>query len=158
MTENLARSRDSRGTIMARTERIAIAASLLITLWAVPNPAPAASEPHVSPSKVEVIPGGKDKRVSLTEKAAKRIDIQTGRVDHDATGKKSVPYVAVFYDLTGESWVYTNPEPLSFVRRPVTIASVDGAVAHLTEGPAEGVKVVTVGVAELYGAERGIDH
>jgi hypothetical protein len=74
------------------------------------------------------------------------------------TPKKVVPYSAVLYDAHGEAWVYTNPEPLSFVRHRVTIEHVDDDKAVLGDGPDVGTKIVTVGAAELFGAELGVGH
>jgi hypothetical protein len=69
-----------------------------------------------------------------------------------------VPYSAVLYDAKGDAWVYTNPEPLVFVRHRVTIDKIDRGRAVLQDGPAVGTKVVTVGAAELFGAESGVGH
>lgn len=69
---------------------------------------------------------------------------------------KIVPYASVIYGLNGETWVYVNPEPLVYHREPVTVAYIDGDNAVLSEGPAVGTQVVTVGVAELYGADTGV--
>jgi hypothetical protein len=69
---------------------------------------------------------------------------------------KTVPYAAVIYDVAGKTWVYTNPEPLTFVRQSITVDYVEDGVAHLTDGPAVGTKVVTIGGAELHGAETGV--
>jgi hypothetical protein len=67
-----------------------------------------------------------------------------------------VPYAAVLYDAQGETWVYTNPEKLVFVRTQVKIDRIDGDVALLLEGPPSGTSIVTVGLAELFGAETGV--
>ena len=69
------------------------------------------------------------------------------------TPKKVVPYSAILYDLTGDTWVYTNPEPSVFVRERVDIERIDKDLAVLNTGPAVGTQVVTIGAAELYGAE-----
>ena len=50
------------------------------------------------------------------------------------------------------------PEPLTFVRHRVVIDKIDRGLAVLQDGPAVGTKVVTVGAAELYGAESGVGH
>lgn len=70
--------------------------------------------------------------------------------------QKVIPYGAVIYDLHGETWVYTNPERLVFVRHPIVVEYIEGDQAVLMEGPAVGVEVATVGVAELYGTEFGV--
>ena len=67
-----------------------------------------------------------------------------------------IPYAAVLYDLHGETWVYTNPEPLVFVRQPITVDFVDGDRAVLLDGPPAGTAIVTVGAPELFGADTGV--
>ena len=112
------------------------------------------------PSKVEKIQGTELSRLTLTEKAAQRLDIQTTDVREEQRTKsghtamrKVVPYAAVLYDATGATWVYTNVQPLVFVRHAITIDYIEGDVAILSDGPALGVKVVTVGASLLYGTE-----
>lgn len=74
------------------------------------------------------------------------------------TPKKVVPYSAVLYDEHGKAWVYTSPETLVFVRRPVAIEHIIGDKAVLRDGPDVDTKVVSVGAAELFGAELGVGH
>ena len=104
----------------------------------------------------DLVPGTSLKRITLTEKAAARLDIQTGKIASDPSGKKIAPYLAVIYDVSGQPWVYLNPGLLTYVRERVTIEKLVGASAYLTDGPDVGVAVVTVGVAELFGLERGL--
>jgi hypothetical protein len=70
--------------------------------------------------------------------------------------QKVIPYSAVIYDLTGDTWVYTSPEPLTFVRQPISVDYIEGDMAVLVDGPDAGTLVATVGVAELYGADTGV--
>ncbi len=63
------------------------------------------------------------------------------------------PYGAVYYDGTGQAWVYTNPEPLVYERRPISVERIVGDLAVLSDGPPVGTTVVTIGAALLYGAE-----
>jgi hypothetical protein len=70
--------------------------------------------------------------------------------------RKVVPYAAVLYGVHGETWVYTNPEPLVYVRQAITIDYIEGDLAILSEGPEAGTEVVTVGAAELFGTETGV--
>jgi hypothetical protein len=72
------------------------------------------------------------------------------------TLQKVIPYAAVIYDLTGDTWVYTSPEPLTFVRQPISVDYIEGDMAVLVDGPDAGTLVATVGVAELYGADTGV--
>jgi hypothetical protein len=69
-----------------------------------------------------------------------------------------VPYAAVIYGQHGETWVYASPEPLVFVRQPVTLSDIEGDVGVLLEGPPVGTEVVTAGAAELFGVESGLDE
>ena len=69
--------------------------------------------------------------------------------------RRVVPNSAVIYDPKGQTWVYINPEPLVFVRHAVTVDYVDGDRVVLSDGPAPGTMVVTVGAAELLGTEYG---
>jgi hypothetical protein len=105
----------------------------------------------IVPSKLEPIDGSDLQRVILTEKAAERIGIETV----SASGT-SVPYAAVIYDIEGNTWIYTNPEPLTFVRAQIEIDHIEGDTAVLAEGLASELTVVTVGVAELWGTETGV--
>ena len=66
---------------------------------------------------------------------------------------KVIPYSAVFYDAQGNTWAYTNQEPLVFVRQPVDVEHIEGDVAVLKEGSTLSDEVVTAGAAELWGVE-----
>ena len=113
------------------------------------------------PSHVEPIEGSELSRVILSEMAAQRLDIQTTEVtseERDGAPRKVIPYGAVLYDQNGAAWTYTNPEPLTFVRHPITVEMVDGDRAWLAEGPPDGTAVVSVGAAELYGTEYEVGH
>jgi hypothetical protein len=94
-------------------------------------------------------------RITLTAKAAKRLDIRTAAVEQSGTGTV-IPYAAVIYSPTGETWAYVNSKGLTFVRRAIVIDRIDGDQALLSEGPAAGTKVATVGVQELFGSESGV--
>jgi hypothetical protein len=104
------------------------------------------------PYKLEPVDGQDVLRVVLTEEAVERLGIETSPVEETGSGLR-VPYDAVFIDSHGEFWVYTNPEPLAFVRAPIEISRETSSRAVLAEGPPAGTEVVTVGVPELYGTE-----
>lgn len=111
------------------------------------------------PAMIEPIEGTELNRVILTEKAAERLDIQTDQVREeqlDDAKRLVVPYSAVIYDLEGATWMYTSPAPLTYMREAIEVDYIDGDRAILKDGPATGTEVVTVGVAELYGADTGI--
>lgn len=112
------------------------------------------------PVKVEPVEGSEElSLITLTAQAAKRIDLQTAVVRTEGAGageRTIVPYSAIVYETDGETWVYTSPEDLSFVREQIVVEEIEGDRAVLSEGPPAGTEVVTVGVAELFGAEHGI--
>lgn len=86
---------------------------------------------------------------------------QRVRVETPLSGsgtQKIVPHSAVIYGAHGETWVYTSPEPLIFVRQPVTVDYVEGDLAVLAEGPPAGTAIATVGVPEIFGAEFEVGH
>jgi hypothetical protein len=119
----------------------------------------APSDEHVidEPATVEEVEGQEVARVTLTQKAAERLDIQTAVVE-PAGERTVVPSASVLVDPAGDFWVFTNPEPLVFVRHKISIDYEEGDQVFLSDGPPAGSKIVTVGVAELYGTEYGVGH
>ena len=71
----------------------------------------------------------------------------------DGIARKVVPYASLLYGINGDTWIYTSPEPLMFVRHPVQVDYIDKDWAVLSDGPPAGTSVVSIGVAELYGTE-----
>lgn len=67
----------------------------------------------------------------------------------------TAPSSAVIYDATGGAWVYTVKGPETFARSRVSVSRIAGETAILAAGPPAGTKIVSVGVAELFGAEFG---
>jgi hypothetical protein len=136
--------------------------SLLATAMALLAPADAAlaaeAGAHVRPAVIERPAGSTIARITLTDRAAQRLNIQTAEVTANGDGIAIVPYSAVLYDNAGRTWVYTNPSPLLFMRHAVSVARVRGTEVELREGPAAGTRVVTTGVPQLYGAEKGVGH
>jgi hypothetical protein len=109
------------------------------------------------PAQVEKVDGNELPRVMVEERAAERLGIQTGTVDR-VNGTLVVPSAAIYVDPDAAWWVYTNPEPLVFVRAKIELVGDDGGTAVLSSGPPAGTRVVTVGVAELRGIEDEIGH
>lgn len=117
--------------------------------------AAAASEP----AELEPVEGTSLMRVRLTAEAAERLAIQTAPVRAGGgKGRIFVPYSAVLYDTNGETWVYTSPSRLVFVRAGIEVDRIEGDRAFLSQGPRAGTQVVTVGAAELLGTEFEVDH
>lgn len=94
-------------------------------------------------------------RLTLSESAARRLDIQTAVVGA-ADDRMVVPSAAVIIDPEGIYWVYTNPEPLVYLRQEIRPVVEEGQQAFFVDGPPLGTPVVMTGVPELYGAEFGI--
>jgi len=114
------------------------------------------------PAKVEAVAGTDAKKVVLTEQAVTRLGLQTAAVAEKsvATGgttatRTTVPYSALLYDAKGDTWVFEEVAPRSYLRTKIAVEIVDGETVVMTDGPAAGTSVVTVGAAVLYGAELG---
>lgn len=114
------------------------------------------AEVDVQPVDVQPVEGTALSSVTLTQEAAERLGIETTQVKPGQNAGTIVPYSAVLYDADGGTWVYTNPDGLTFVRASITVDAIDGDVARLSNGPAPGIGIATVGVAELFGAEMGV--
>ncbi|MFJ5699133.1 hypothetical protein [Arthrobacter sp. NPDC093139] len=106
-----------------------------------------------APASLEKV-GSDLNKLTLTEKAVERLGLTTEKV---TTGKGGpvVPYAALVYDGAGKTWVYTAPEPRTYIRAAVTVDQITGDKVQLRSGPAAGTDVVTLGAAELFGAEFG---
>jgi len=114
-------------------------------------------ETQHEPATLEPIEGSDVARVTLTEEAAIRLDIEVDPV-LDAGSATTIPYAAVFYTATGDTWTYTNPKPLTFVRVPIVVDHIRGDDVFLSDGPPSGMEVVTQGAAELYGTETDVEE
>ena len=104
---------------------------------------------HSEAATIEGVDGTSLYRITLTERGAERVGLETAPVaEETVSGKiqKSIPYSAVIYDANGGTWAYTTDE--------ISVERIDGDTAYHSDGPAVGTEVVTVGAAELVGAER----
>jgi hypothetical protein len=113
------------------------------------------------PAHVEHIDGSDISKVTLTEQAMARVDVQTARVgvrQEEGVTHMVVPYSSLIYDPHGHTWVYTSPQPRTFVRQAVNVDRIEGDWVLLSKGPAAGSEVASVGVAELYGTEFEVGH
>ena len=109
---------------------------------------------NVELEQVRAANGVRVQRLTLTPLAVHKLGVRTAGVQ-DEGGTKVVPYGAIVYDNRGDAWVYVTSKPRTYERSPVTVASIDGETARLSTGPDTGTDVVSVGAAELFGAERG---
>jgi len=108
------------------------------------------------PAKVQPVKGADGvKRVTFTAEGARRTGLQTAAV-RETRNRKVVPYAALIYDAGGKTFVYTSPEALTYIRVEIKVDRIEGDRALLSDGPPAGTKVVTVGVAEVHGAELEI--
>lgn len=86
------------------------------------------------PATIKHVKGTDLAHLTLTERAAERLDLQTTAVV--ARGRRTViPSAAVFVDPEGTFWVYTSPEPLAFVRHKIGIDHEQGDETFLSTGP-----------------------
>jgi hypothetical protein len=149
---------------MRRSRQLLVAAGLLVVglqLSACTQESAEADSAGAEPAKVEHLEGSDVSRLTLTAKAAERLGIRTRPVVAGplrGRQRSVIPYSAVLYDAKGDTWVYVNPEPNTYVRERITVDFIDGDQAVLTNGPPEGSPVVIVGAAELYGTEFGVGH
>jgi uncharacterized secreted protein with C-terminal beta-propeller domain len=130
----------------------------LIALSAAGCASTASAETEVQgPAELVPVDGSDIQKVRLTERAIERIDLQTSPVA-EREGTKVVPYEAIVYDASGETYVYTTTAARTYMRSPVTVFVIDGEDAVLTDGPDVGTEVVTIGTAELFGVEKEIGY
>jgi hypothetical protein len=116
---------------------------------------------------LEPVPGTDVHRVTLSEQAAGRLGIETAVIGQGTgagrlaatgaggAGRAMVPYSAILYDARGDTWLYTSPAAMVFVRDRIRVERIDGDRVHLTDGLPAGTTIVTVGGAELLAAELG---
>jgi hypothetical protein len=115
------------------------------------------------PAVVQAVQGSQIPQVRLTDQAMHRIGIATQAVRVETVtvaGRrgpyKVIPYSAVIYDNDGSTWTYVNTATRTFMRERITVRVIQGETAVLTQGPAAGTMVVTVGAPELLGTEYNI--
>jgi len=130
---------------------LACAASMGLSGCATVKPAATPTSSAASMEKV----GADLNKLTLTDKAVERLGVTTVKVTKGDGSPLQVPYGALVYDANGKTWVYTNPEPPTLNRAAVTVDKIPDNKVQLRSGPAVGTAVVTVGAAELFGAEFG---
>ena len=118
---------------------------------------PAADAGGEEPAHVEHVEGSELALVTLTPRAAERLGIRTAPVE-ESGGKLTVPYGSVYWDADGAAWAYVEQEPLAYMRHALSVDSIDGDTAVLSDGPPAGSTVVTVGTVELIGTEFEVGH
>jgi len=140
-----------------RTNRRVLAGVLIVGLQTAACRHEPEAARHDPPARVERREGSSIARVILSAKAVERLGIQTAPIREASGARRTlIPYAALIYDLHGDTWAYTNPEPLVFVRERIRVDRIEGEVVALSDGPSPGTPVVTVGAAELFGVEFGV--
>ena len=108
-----------------------------------------------APAKVEKNAETGIAKLTVTEHGLARIDLKTEPVTAGTGTDVLLPYASLLYDANGKTWVYTNPEPRPGCRSAVTVDKIADNKVQLRSGPPAGTDVVTIGAAELFGAEFG---
>jgi hypothetical protein len=114
--------------------------------------------PVGEPAKVRPVGETGLSEVTLTARAVERLGLRTVAGEGVGGSRMTVPYSAVLYDANGGTWVFVRSAPRTFVRQRIDIVRIDGDRAVLSRGPNGDTGIVSVGAAELYGAELGVDH
>jgi hypothetical protein len=138
----------------------AVAAVISVSKLAYPTLATNPANTDVA-ATIEQIQGTDTVRIIVSQDAAQRMGLQTSPVlAPPNAGKQTlvIPYAAIFYDPSGATWAYVATQPLVFVREAITVTAITGEVATLSAGPPVDSQVVTVGLAQLYGTEVGVQE
>jgi hypothetical protein len=139
---------------------ILIAILLALPLSACGSQLPVTGE-DAKPVQLDPIAGTDLNRLTLTEKAAERLGLETAPVlaqEVDGAERLVIPYAALLYDAGGATWVYVNVEPMVFTRQEIMVDFIQGDEVILSEGPEAGANVVTLGATELYGSESEFEE
>jgi hypothetical protein len=122
-------------------------------IMATPVETPAAGDaPQTSGALYYVIEGSGQKLVP-----GQRVRVETPLAGSGGL-RKVVPHSSLIYGAHGKTWVYTSPEPLTYIRHPVVVDYVEDDLAVLSDGPPADTEVVSVGAAEVYGTEFEVGH
>jgi hypothetical protein len=94
-------------------------------------------------------------RITLKGRAAERIGIEF--VEVTKSGQRlEASYNALLYDASGGEWVFISPQPNVFTRTAIKVELIEGDRIYFSNGPVVGTKLVTSGIAQLYGIEFGV--
>lgn len=144
---------------MKRNKRLILGALILTGLILTACGSDPQPVDKTKPAEVEPIPGKSYNKITLTERAAERLDVQTSPVREELVNGVLhivIPYSALIYDLNGGTWVFISPAPLTYHRAPIIVDYIIDDLIVLVEGPPIGTEVAIVGVPELYGIDTGV--
>ena len=136
--------KDKPARLIALGTRAALPGELL----AKPSGLEPVEDPKRSMLSVYYVVSGKDHGVALHSRMRVELPMM-GSEDK----QKVVPYSSIYYDGKGMPWVYVTSKPLVYERQRVAVERVAGDLAVLSEGPAIGTTVVSVGASMLFGTE-----
>jgi hypothetical protein len=94
-------------------------------------------------------------RITLKGRAAERLGIEFAEVTKSGQ-RLEAPYNALLYDASGGEWVFISPQPNVFTRTAIKVELIEGDRIYFSNGPVVGTKLVTSGIAQLYGIEFGV--
>jgi len=144
--------------MLRRNQWLTVALLFILALQLVGCGAGGDGYEKIEPYKLEKGENGIN-RVILTQRAEERLAVEIASVTEteiDGNMQKIVPYGALIYDNNGGTWIYINPEPLTYVREAVTVDYIEGDQVFLSEGPDVGTEIAIAAVAELYGSDTGV--
>ena len=113
-------------------------------------------ESGYEPSSVQPVEGSDIQLVTFTAEAARRAGLQLATVTARGGGRE-IPYAALIYNDEGDAYTYVSAKPLRYLRTPIEVRRITHGRVLLAHGPPAGTKVVTVGAAEVYSAEFGVE-
>jgi hypothetical protein len=132
----------------ARLFTLGTRAPLAGELLAQPSGLEPIEDPKRSMLSVYYVVSGKDHGLTLNNRMRVELPLMGSEEK-----QKVVPYSSVYYDGKGTPWVYVTDKPLVYERQRIAVERVAGDLAVLSEGPAVGTTVVSVGAAMLFGTE-----
>lgn len=144
---------------MRQPSRVLWVVALLVLILGAAGCAKSAEEPEGTPAaQTTAVQESEIERITLTEDAIHAVGIETAPVSLDSASARLrvIPLTALIYDPQGMPWTYTQTAARTYLREPVVIAKIGGGNVYLSDGPAVGTPVVTVGASELLGVEYGV--
>lgn len=103
---------------------------------------------HLEKSETGELP-----HIVFSESAIRRIGIETRTISDTV---RIIPYEAIIYGLDGQTWVYAEKKPATYMRESVFVDHIDGNQVFLSESLIGARAIVVTGVAELFGFEYGV--
>ncbi len=109
----------------------------------------------IQPVKKVKVEGTDKLRLILTPKAVRRIDLQLFKVAAQTGKRQIIPYSSILYGVNGETWIYTQTDPLTYMKQLIAVDRIEKDSVILSIPLPVGTDVVVTGAAELFGVEFG---